>query len=128
MVPTFLCIFASMPLCILLSLLSLSRHFHISAPYEYFFPFFFSTYHPLKMSFTCLHLTCTQTPFRVHLRNAFSPGHHPPPQAEVLHKQENCELFRAFPVYHQGIWKKGKGLSHSLPGPEWASPMPAWNQ
>ena len=38
--PTFLFMFASMPLCILLSLLSLSRHFHVSAPYEYFFPFF----------------------------------------------------------------------------------------
>lgn len=68
------------------------------------------------MSFTCLHLICTQTPFRVHLRNALSPDYHPPPQAEVFHKQENCKLFRAFPVYHQGIWKKGKGLSHPLPG------------
>lgn len=87
MVCTFLCIFASMPLCILLFLLSLSRHFHVSAPSEYFFPFFFSTHHPLKMSFNCLHLICTQTPFRVHLWDSFSPEHHPLPQAEVLHKQ-----------------------------------------
>lgn len=52
-----------------------------------FLSFFSSTHHPLKMSFNCLHLICTQTPFRVHLWDSFSPEHHPLPQAEVLHKQ-----------------------------------------
>ena len=72
----------SLSLRVRLFLPSLSMCFHVSRSLlpVYVFPsIFFSRHHPLKMSRNCLHLICPQTPFRFHLRDSFSPGHHPHP-------------------------------------------------
>lgn len=124
----------SLSLCVRLFLLSLSICFHVSQsllPVYVFLSIFFSRHHPLKMSLNCLHLICPQTPFGFHLRDSFSPGHHP-------HPGLGPSQTRGLPFAQlalQGlssVWtrhlEEGEGPEPPSTGPRGGAPRPAWNQ